>query len=64
MKSANGTSEILTTAFTHVKDAWHDMGVHFSNLSLPFSSHVNIKFIHFIALLISILMSSGNFESL
>ena len=41
MKSVNGTSEILTTAFTNVKDAWHDLGVHFSNLSLPFSSHVN-----------------------
>lgn len=62
MKSANGTSEILTTAFTHVKDAWHDMGVHFSNLSLPFSSHVNIKLIYFLTLLIC--MSLGNFESL
>ena len=41
MKQANGTTEVLATAFTHVKDAWHDNGIQFSNISLPFNQHVS-----------------------
>merc|ERR1719154_42641 len=38
MKTADGKSEIISTAFSHVKDAWHDDGVQFAKLTLPINT--------------------------
>ena len=41
-RSTGGNVETVASAFTHLNNAWHDAGVHFSNISLPVNSHVNI----------------------
>ena len=40
-RSTGGNEETVASAFTHLNNAWHDSGVHFSNISLPINSHVN-----------------------
>ena len=40
-RSSDGFVETVASAFTHLNNAWHDAGVHFSNISLPLNSHVN-----------------------
>merc|ERR1712117_921398 len=40
MKKRDGVDNVLSTAFTHIKNAWHDSGIHFSNITLPFNSQV------------------------
>ena len=42
-KSNGDNTETIASVFTHLKDAWHDSGVHFSNITLPINSHVNTK---------------------
>ena len=40
-RSTGSNVETVSSAFTHLNNAWHDSGVHFSNISLPINSHVN-----------------------
>ena len=39
-RSTGGSGETVASAFTHLNNAWHDSGAHFSNISLPINSHV------------------------
>ena len=41
MRTVDGVSDIVLTAFAHVKDAWHDDGIHFGNLTLPISAQAS-----------------------
>ena len=41
MRTVDGVSDIVLTAFGHVKDAWHDDGIHFGNLTLPISAQAS-----------------------
>ena len=40
VRTRGGESSVVSTVFSHVKDAWHDDGVQFSQLALPVNSLV------------------------
>ena len=54
-RSTGGSVGTVASAFTHLNNAWHDSGVHFSNISLPLNSHVNHDHWNKLILLIKLL---------
>ena len=42
MKASNGSSQSIGTAFSHIKNAWHDSGAQFSSVALPINFHVRV----------------------
>ena len=43
LRNADGNSEIISTAFSHVKNAWQDDGVKFDKITLPINALVRPK---------------------